>query len=63
MPEFRSTKNVFRDPLVITLVLVGILVVLVGVGGSLLSSFQGPQETSATNQPSTQSLPADDKDQ
>jgi hypothetical protein len=62
MPEFRSTKDVFRDPLVIALVLGGILVVLVGVGGSLLSSFQGAQETSATNQPSTQSLPMPEND-
>jgi hypothetical protein len=63
MPEFRSIKDLFRDPLVIALVLVGIVGVLAAVGGSLLSSFQGNQETSATNQPSTQSLPADDKDQ
>ena len=65
MAEFRSIKDLFRGRLVVALVLVVILVLLVGLGRSLLSFYQdqGSQETRATNQPSTQSLPADDKDQ
>ena len=65
MAEFRSIKDLFRNPLVVALVLVVILVLLAGVGGSLLSFYkdQGSQEIRAKDQPSTQSLPADDKDQ
>jgi len=60
MAEFRSIKDLFRDPLIIALVLVGITGVLVAVVGSLRSNYQGSKET---NQPSTQSLPADTKPQ
>ena len=62
MAEFRSIKDLFRDPLIIALVLVGITGVLAAVV-SLRSNYQGSQESRATNQPSTQSLPADTKPQ
>jgi uncharacterized integral membrane protein len=64
MAEFRSIKDVFRDPLIMALV----LVVITGLLAAVVANYQnsqegrGSQETSATNQPSTQSLPADDKD-
>ena len=63
MAEYRSIKDLFRDPLIIALVLVGITGVLAAVVGSLRSNYQGSQESRATNQPSTQSLPADTKPQ
>ena len=63
MAEFRSIKDLFRDPLIVALVLVGITGVLAAVIGSLWSNYQGSQESRATNQPSTQSLPADTKPQ
>ena len=62
MPEFRSIRDLFRDPLMVALVLVGIVAVLAAVGGSLLSS-QNSQGVSPTTPPSTQSLPADTKPQ
>ena len=62
MAEFRSIKDLFRDPLIIALVLVGITGVLAAVV-SLRSNYQGSEESRATNQPSTQSLPADTKPQ
>ena len=63
MAEFRSIKDVFRDPLIIALVLVGTVGVLAAVVGSVLSNYQNSQENRATNQPSTQSMPADTKPQ
>ena len=63
MAEFRSIKDVFRDPLIIALVLVGTVGVLWAVFGSVLSNYQNSEETRATNQPSTQSMPADTKPQ
>ena len=63
MPEFRSIKDLFRDPLMVALVLVGITGVLAAVVGSLLSNYQNSDEARATNQPSKQSLPADTKPQ
>jgi hypothetical protein len=63
MAEFRSIKDIFRDPLIMALVLVGTVGALAAGVGSVLSHFQNGQEARATNQPSTQSLPADDKDQ
>jgi cytoskeletal protein RodZ len=63
MAEIRSIKDVFRDPLIIALVLVGTTGVLAAVVGSVLSNSQNSQETRATNQPSTQSMPADTKPQ
>jgi cytoskeletal protein RodZ len=60
MAEFRSIKDLFRDPLIIALVLVGTVGVLAAVVGL---SNQNGQETRATNQPSTQSMPADTKPQ
>ena len=61
MAEFRSIKDLFRDPLIIALVLVGTVGVLAAVVG--LSNYQNTEEARATNQPSTQSLPADTKPQ
>jgi hypothetical protein len=61
MAEFRSIRDVFRDPLIIAVVLVGAVGIL-WVGGSLLSLDQD-QVSQEINQPGTQSLPADDKDQ
>ena len=58
MAEIHSIKDVFRDPLIITLVLVGIAGVLAGAVGSVRSHYQNTQEARATNQPS-----ADDKPQ
>ena len=63
MPEFRLIKDLFRDPLMVALVLVGITGVLAAVVGSLLSNYQNSQEVSPTTPPSTQSLPADTKPQ
>ena len=60
MAEFRSIKDLFRDPLIIALVLVGITGVLAAVVGSLRSNYQVSQES---REPSTQSLPADTKPQ
>jgi cytoskeletal protein RodZ len=60
MAEFRSIKDLFRDPLIIALVLVGITGILAAVVGSLRSNYQGSQES---REPSTQSLPADTKPQ
>ena len=45
MAEFRSIKDLFRDPLIIALVLVGITGVLAAVVGSLRSNYQGSQES------------------
>jgi hypothetical protein len=61
MAEFRSIKDLFRDPLIIALVLVGTVGVLAAVFG--LSNYQNTEEARATNQPSTQSMPADTKPQ
>ena len=63
MAEIHSIRDVFRDPLIIALVLVGIAGVLAGAVGSVRSHYQNSQEARATNQPSTQSLPADTKPQ
>ena len=63
MAEFRSIRDVLRDPLIIALVLVGTVGVLWAVVGSVLSNYQNSEETRATNQPSTQSMPADTKPQ
>ena len=63
MAEFRSIRDVLRDPLIIALVLVGTVGVLWAVVGSVLSNYPNSQETRATNQPSTQSVPADTKPQ
>jgi uncharacterized membrane protein YebE (DUF533 family) len=63
MAEFRSIKDLFRDRLILALVLAGTLALLAAVGGNLLSNHQGSQESRATDQPSTQSMPADTKPQ
>jgi cytoskeletal protein RodZ len=63
MAEIHSIKDAFRDPLIIALVLVGIAGVLTAAVGSIRSHYQNNQEVRATNQPSTQSLPADTKPQ
>ena len=62
MAEYRSIWDAFRDPFIVALVLVGTVGVLWAVVGSVLS-HQNSQETRATNQPSTQSMPADTKPQ
>ena len=65
MAEFRSIKDVFRDPLIMALV----LVVTTGLFAAVVAIYQnsqegrGSQDARATNQPSTQSLPADTKPQ
>jgi len=65
MAEFRSIKDVFRDPLIMALV----LVVTTGLLAAVVANYQnsqegrGSQDARATNQPSTQSLPADTKPQ
>jgi hypothetical protein len=65
MAEIRSIKDVFRDPLIIALV----LVVITGLLAAVVVNYQnsqegrGSQDARATNQPSTQSLPADTKPQ
>ena len=61
--EFRSIRDLFRDPLMVALVLVGITGVLAAVVGSVFSNDRGSEELRATNQPNTQSLPADTKPQ
>ena len=58
MAEIHSIKDAFRDPLIISLVLVGIAGVLWGAVSSVRSHYQNSQEVRATNQP-----PADDKPQ
>jgi hypothetical protein len=63
MAEFRSIRDLFRDPLIVALVLVGITGLIAAVVGNLLSNDRGSQESSATNQPNTQSMPADTKPQ
>ena len=63
MAEINSIKDLFRDPLIIAVVLVGMAGVLAGAVGSVRSHYQNSQEARATNQPSTQSLPADTKPQ
>jgi cytoskeletal protein RodZ len=65
MAEIRSIKDVFRDPLIIALVLVAITGLLVAVIANYRTSQEGrgSQDARATNQPSTQSLPADTKPQ
>ena len=59
MAEFRSIKDLFRDPLIIALV----LVVATGLLVAVVAIYRGSQDARATNQPSTQSLPADTKPQ
>ena len=63
MAEIHSIKDLFRDPLIIAVVLVGMAGVLAGAVASVRSHYQNSQEARATNQPSTQSLPADTKPQ
>ena len=63
MAEFRSIRDLFRDPLIVALVLVGITGLLAAVVGNLLSNDRSSQESSATDQPNTQSMPADTKPQ
>ena len=63
MAEINSIKDLFRDPLIIAVVLVGMAGVLAGAVASVRSHYQNSQEARATNQPSTQSLPADTKPQ
>jgi cytoskeletal protein RodZ len=64
MAEFRSIKDVFRDPMIMALV----LVVITGLLAAVIANYQysregrGSQDARAT-QPSTQSLPADTKPQ
>ena len=65
MAEIRSIKDVVRDPLIMALV----LVVLTGLLTAVVANYQtsqegrGSQDARATNQPGTQSLPADTKPQ
>jgi cytoskeletal protein RodZ len=65
MAEFRSFKDVFRNPLIMALV----LVVITGLLAAVVANYQnsqegrGSQDARATNQPSTQSLPVDTKPQ
>jgi cytoskeletal protein RodZ len=65
MAEFRSLKDVFRDPLIMVLVLVVITGLLVAVVANYQNSQEGrdSQDARAMNQPSTQSMPADTKPQ
>ena len=68
MAEFRSIdsiRDVFRDPLIMALVLVVITGLLVAVVANYRISQEGrgSQDARATNQPSTQSLPANTKPQ
>ena len=56
MAEFRSIKDRLRDPLILALLLVVITGLLAAVVGNLLSNDRGPEETRATDQPSTQSI-------
>ena len=49
MAEFRSIKDVFRDPLIVALVLVGTTGVVAAVVGSLLSNYQEGSERIARN--------------
>jgi hypothetical protein len=65
MAEIRSIKDVFRDPLIIALVLVAITGLLMAVIANYRTSQEGrgSRDARATNQPSTQSLPADTKPQ
>jgi hypothetical protein len=59
MTEFRSIKDVFRDPLVMVLVLVMLtgLIVAAVVNYRISQEGRGSQDARATNQPSTQSIP------